>query len=95
MPARHCSCGCNRIVFDAFVRSGQAKLIDAEGESIALWSLRCAGTLAVQRPELHAAMQAFLGGRTTGYGCGPRRAALTKAGATLLPLRRPAKKKAQ
>jgi len=63
-------------------------------EPISLWSMRCAGRLADQCPELHEALRrGLLCGRVEGHGSAPRRAALQRAGAALPALRRPAKKR--
>lgn len=93
MPARRCSCNCGRVVYNAFVRTGHSTLLDVDAEPLALWSTRCIGRLAEQRPELHAVLRRVLESRPSiGYGSGPRRTALLKAGAELPPLRRIAKK---
>ena len=94
MPACRCSCNCGRVVYNAFVRSGHSTLLDGDAERLALWSTRCFGRLAEQRPELHAVLRRVLESRPSfGYGSGPRRNALLKTGAQLPPLRRIAKKR--
>ena len=69
-------------------------LLESEGRTVAVWSMRCAARVAEQRPEHHASLRSLLlRGPTEGYGSGPRRDALKKTGAILQVLKCPSNKK--
>ena len=97
-PAPACSCLCGRLVYDSYVRRGQAA---STGEFRLARTVACSVRLAAFRPDLRPALLALLsGGPCHGHGSGPRGRALSKIANGLLRrgalgIRKPARRAAE